>query len=220
MVPACAAASADAAAPADAVDASADRPSPVAAIAAVGALAAFCAAGPLTAVVAAGAVVAATRRNDGLGEATRKTGELAADAVARARAFDREHKLTEKVDALTEKAKARAVEVEDKLKETHPYAAAALGTAGRLGSFAVSSTRIGFAAMTAKALVGRGAAAADGAARASAAAGAAAGTAMRVTEAVDGVKARADAVAEGVRRLTVGSPPADQPAQLPDTVAS
>jgi hypothetical protein len=190
-----------------------DRPSPVFTLAAVGALAAFCAAGPVTAVVAAAATMAATCRDDRLGAAARAAGETAADAVAAARAFNRTHGLSDKAEALSIKARERAVEVEDKLKESHPYAAAALGTAGRLGGYAVCSTTLGVAASTAQALVGRGKAAADNAARLTAAAGAATDTAMRAAACVDSVNAAANAAKDGARRLVgAAAPAAEAPA--------
>ena len=156
----------------------AERPSPVAMVAGLGALAAFCAVGPVTAVVAAAATVATARRNDGLGAATRATGDFAADAVAAARAFDRTHGISGKVALLAERVKERTGEAEQKLKETHPNAAAALGTATRVGGMAVRSSSLGMAASAATLLQARATAAV-----------------------VDGVHAKAAAVKGEARRL-------------------
>ena len=172
----------------------AERPSPVAMVAGLGALAAFCAVGPVTAVVAAAATVATARRTDGLGAATRATGDFAADAVAAARAFDRTHGISGKVALLTERVKERTGEAEMKLKETHPHAAAAMATATRVGGMAVRSSSLGMAASAATLLTAKASAAADQAARA-------ADTAARAAAVVDGVNAKAAAVKGGARRL-------------------
>lgn len=137
-----------------------DRPSPVAAVAAVGAVAALALAGPFTAMVAAAGCALATRREDGFGEAARRTGEAAADALASARAFDRTHEISKKGAVLADKASARFSEVEDRLKESNPHAAAALGIAARGAKFAVGSSRLALAAT----LVSQGGAAAEKAA--------------------------------------------------------
>jgi hypothetical protein len=124
----------------------ADRPSPVAAVAAVGAAAALVAVGPATAVVAAASCALATLRSDRVGDIARSTGALAADAVASTRAFDREHAISAKVATVAAKAEERFSKFEDDVKEVHPNAAAAMGTAFRAAKFAAGSTRMALAA--------------------------------------------------------------------------
>ena len=123
-----------------------DRPSSVAAVAAVGAAAALVAVGPVTALVAAAGCALATTRGDGVGDLARSTGALAADAVASARGFDRDHGISVKASKVAAHAEARFNEFEDSLKERHPAGAAMMGTAARAAKFAAGSSCLALAA--------------------------------------------------------------------------
>lgn len=123
-----------------------DRPSPVIAVAGLGAAAALVAVGPVTALVAAAGCALATTRGDGVGDLARSTGALAADAVASARGFDRDHGISVKASKVAAHAEARFNAFEDDLKERHPASAAMMGTAARAAKFAVGSSRLALAA--------------------------------------------------------------------------
>ena len=117
-----------------------DRPSPMAAVAALGAGAAFLYSGPLLAVAAAASVALGTYRQDGLGDALRATGETAADAVSAARGFNREHEISVKAKRAAAAAVGAVTRVEDALLPVAPNVAALVGTTARAASFAVEAS--------------------------------------------------------------------------------
>ena len=108
-----------------------DRPSPLTAVAAIGATAAFIYSGPFLAVAAAGACLIGAGRNDAVGSALNTIGEAGADALMHARGFNREFGLTAKARDAARLASVKAEEVEDRLMTVAPTTAAALGTAMR-----------------------------------------------------------------------------------------
>jgi hypothetical protein len=86
--------------------------------AAVGACVGAVLVGPITALVVAGAAVYATTRDDDVGNAARKTGEVTANAYDSAMESAKKHKVGEKISEASKATYERAKEIDEEYKVT------------------------------------------------------------------------------------------------------